>query len=145
MARNDLTFELRKKFEVREFVDLFQMTTCMSKYEYLLNEEASRVRIPKPTYYAQNEASLRLNSDSGQEIDAYVVILHLTGPCTCHALLKPDPHKFVKRLIGKFDKNKSNERQFSFDVTKIDPILITCIRIRKLFFKNGVSCPHHQK
>lgn len=73
------------------------------------------------------------------------VMLHLTGPCTCHALLKPDPHKFVKRLIGKFDKNKSNERQLSFDVTKIDPILITCIRIRKLFFKKGVSCPHHQK
>lgn len=76
MARNDLTFELRKKFEVREFVDLFQMATCMSKYEYLLNEEASRVRIPKPTYYAQNEALLRLNSDSGEEIDAYVVMLH---------------------------------------------------------------------
>ncbi|CAN0916162.1 hypothetical protein LINGRAHAP2_LOCUS29563 [Linum grandiflorum] len=39
LAQGGLAFELRKKFEDREFADLFQLMSCAVRYEPLLHEE----------------------------------------------------------------------------------------------------------
>ncbi|OMO58582.1 hypothetical protein CCACVL1_25431 [Corchorus capsularis] len=90
-VRSGLVLELRKKFEDREFIDLAQLASCVSKCERLLEEDDDKRRVPRATYYTQNEVNVGLDYYSDDDVDVNVVELSLSKP---HDAIKAGKLKF---------------------------------------------------
>ncbi|OMO77081.1 hypothetical protein CCACVL1_15211 [Corchorus capsularis] len=112
IARSGLVLELRKKFEDREFVDLIQMASCVSKYERLLEKDDGKRRVPRATYYAQNEVNVGLGYYFDDDVDINVAELNLSKPNFCAERVnssqnrekksfKPPPDTSIDRWFSK--------------------------------------------
>jgi hypothetical protein len=98
IAIDGLNFELRKKFEGITFIDLFELSERVSRFEGLLKEENQRKIFFYETYYQDPNYEIDLAKCVGQR------------PFVCEAL--------HKKQIQAQESNKpaSPLRAYSFDV-----------------------------
>ena len=114
IAIDGLNFELRKKFEVITFIDLFELSEKVYWFEGLLKEENRRKNSSYGTYY----------QDPNYEIDLVEYIGQ--GPFVCEAL--------HKKQIQAQESNKpaSSLRAYSFNVERANEIFDILYKVNQL-------------
>ncbi|XP_077223021.1 uncharacterized protein LOC143856637 [Tasmannia lanceolata] len=154
MARSGLAFELRKKFEDRDFIDLFQLVSCVSKYEQLLKEEEKRRSSSMGTYYRDPNVEVHMGELEQTEFDSDVedydinmAELIVGKPYICRALARPDPNNRpnttnnnVMRFKNTVRRNQP-EKQYAFDITKADQIFDQLLKDKQLKLSEGHKLP----
>ncbi|CAL1362343.1 unnamed protein product [Linum trigynum] len=119
LAQGGLNFELRKKFQDREFYDLFQLMSCAVRYESLLHEEEHK-RSGSRGQYVPNFENYGVNNVGSDvdEVEIYLAEIVQGKPYVCASLAKADGEP----QGGKPNRAPIQPRKYSFDVSKSDII-----------------------
>ncbi|CAL1389698.1 unnamed protein product [Linum trigynum] len=142
LAQGDLNFELRKKFQDREFSDLFQLMSYAIRYESLLHEEEHK-RSGSHGKYFPNFENYGVNN-VGSDVDEVEVDLakNVQGkPYVCASLAKADGEP----QAGKPNRAPIQPRKYSFDVSKSDTIFDQLYRDGQIKLTVGQTIPPAEK
>lgn len=116
MAVNGLEFELRKKFEVVQFHDLFDLAGRVAKYEELLHEEQDRKSSSKGTYYRDPNYEVYTTKTEG-EFEVNIAELNIKKVYTCETLTKPKSATAnLQATSGSKWKRADPSKSYSFNI-----------------------------
>ncbi|CAL1358950.1 unnamed protein product [Linum trigynum] len=141
LAQGGLNFELRKKFQDREFSDLFQLMSCAVRYETLLREEENRSSASRGVYHPNFDYAINhvAQDVDGVEVDLAEIVQG--KPYVCASLAKVDN----EQLVGKPNRAPVQHRKFSFDVSKLDLIFDQLYKDGQIKLSGGHSIPPPEK
>lgn len=144
IAQSCLSFDLKKKFQDREFPDLFQLSANVIRYERLIREEEQVKNSSKGTYYKDPHFGVHaVNDEFYDQTEICLAELTKGDAYTCPIMAKP---RDVARDEPVKGENKKS-RTFSFDVTKADLIFDKLYKDKqiKLSDKHKLSIPEQIK
>lgn len=138
IAKNCLSFDLKKKFQDREFPDLFQLSNNVIRYERLIRKEEQMKNSSKWTYY--KDLNFDVHAVDGEYYDQAEICLA--------ELVKGDAYDCP--VMTKFRASDKDEpikienkkaRIFSFDVTKADLIFDKMYKDKQIKLSNKHKLP----
>ncbi|CAN1836506.1 hypothetical protein LINPERHAP1_LOCUS34796 [Linum perenne] len=141
LAQGGLNFELRKKFQDREFSDLFQLMSCAVRYESLLHEEESRRSASRGQYLPNFDYAIHHIDGGVGEVEVDLAEIVPGKPYVCSSLSKVD----VGPQEGRPNRAPIQPRKYSFDVTKADLIFDQLYKDGQVKLSGGHNLPSPDK
>ncbi|CAN0925458.1 hypothetical protein LINGRAHAP2_LOCUS34772 [Linum grandiflorum] len=141
LAQGGLAFELRKKFQDREFADLFQLMSCAVRYESLLHEEENRRSASRGPYFPQVGYPVNHIGQEAMEVEVDLAELAPGKPYVCASLAKVEPEP----QGGKPNRAPIQPRKYSFDISKADLIFDQLYKDGQVKLTGGHNIPPPEK
>ncbi|CAI0472852.1 unnamed protein product [Linum tenue] len=141
LAQGGLSFELRKKFQDREFSDLFQLMSCAVRYESLLQEEENRRSASRGQYFPNIGYPVNHIGQEANEVEVDLAELTPGKPYVCAPLAKMDNEP----QGGRPNRAPIQPRRYSFDISKADLIFDQLYKDGQIKLTGGHNIPPPEK
>ncbi|CAN0858222.1 hypothetical protein LINGRAHAP2_LOCUS7138 [Linum grandiflorum] len=141
LAQGGLNFELRKKFQDREFSDLFQLMSCAVRYESLLHEEESRRSASRGSYLPNFDYAVHHIDGGIGEVEVDLAEIVPGKPYVCATLAKIEGES----QGGRPNRAPAQPRKYTFDVSKSDMIFDQLHKDGQVKLSRGHSLPSPDK
>ncbi|CAI0374579.1 unnamed protein product [Linum tenue] len=141
LAQGGLSFELRKKFQDREFSDLFQLMSCAVRYESLLQEEENRRSASRGQYFPNIGYPVNHIGQEANEVEVDLAELTPGKPYVCALLAKMDNEP----QGGRPNCAPIQPRRYSFDISKADLIFDQLYKDGQIKLTGGHNIPPPEK
>ncbi|CAL1371708.1 unnamed protein product [Linum trigynum] len=141
LAQGGLSFELRKKFQDREFSDLFQLMYCIMRYESLLHEEENLRSASRGSYFPNLDYTINHVGHEANEVEVDLAEITLAKPYVCASLSKVEDGPQGERP----NRAHIQPRKYSFDVSKADLIFDKLYKDGQVKLTGGHVFPSPEK
>ncbi|KAL2491133.1 putative retroelement [Abeliophyllum distichum] len=141
IAQSCLSFDLKKKFQDREFPDLFQLTANVIRYERLIREEEQMKNSSKGTYYRDPNFDVHVVDEYYDQTEICLAELVKGDSYACP--LASNSGSMVKNEPMRDTSKKT--RVFSFDITKVDTIFDRLYKDKQIKLSNKHKLPNPEQ